>query len=300
MSDTSLLDLAAAGTERDLQILLKAKLEAQNAYLREPDSDELKRAWLEAKKHADAAEDRHRRLTLEKGKEERRFANVRQAHLYLTGECGFQVAYNTLKKAMDSGEVAKRRGGGWTKAALDKWALPRLAKRLNASPEADAPPPAPESGMPASSERKVERQADLLDVKVARERMEFAREMGRLTETATVEAELAARARAFRLGLERFGSEQAEAVAALFGGNGKNAAELARRLGLDEEEARAAVPLIVDFCASRAPAFGRFWKTRVEDFLDAYATGHWWTDDMRAAWKKYEEHQNTEVPGVHD
>ena len=47
--------------------------------------------------------------------------------------------------------------------------------------------------------------------------------------------------------------------------------------------------LIQDFLLSRAPQYAIFFAEAVERLLDSYATGRWWTDEMREAWTKLEE-----------
>lgn len=226
------------------------------------------------------------------------FVNLNQVRQYVTG-MGYTCAYKKLKKAADEGRLVNRRGGGWTRAAVDKFVRAYLVRDVDLAPEQDAPL-APDPEAAGAAERKTESQAELLAVQAARAKKAFAEEMGRLTPTAVIEAELSERAKAFRLGLERFGHAEAEGVAGLFGGHRRQAQELVRRIGLEGEQAEQAVAIVVDFCLSRASAFPRYFAGRVDAFLDAYATGRWWTEDMEAAWDTYQANREVAVPEVHD
>lgn len=217
------------------------------------------------------------------------FENVTQIRDHLISR-GYKTTHYRVQKALERNELVGRRGGGWTRRVVEAWARQWLTRRADGSPEMDAPAVPVPDGLPDSvSERKALAHTQNLLLDARRKQFEFDRERGRYTLTETVAAELGARARAFRLGLERFGHEQAESVAADFGGNAKSAGELARRLGLEGDAARQAQIIIQDFALSRAPLFVSRWMDRIELLLDSYATGHWWTDDMRADWERYEE-----------
>lgn len=212
----------------------------------------------------------------------------------------YQVTHYRVCKAIENHELSQRRGGGWSTRTVEQWAKTMLNRKIDASMEADAPalPPSANEGgngqgdvlQPQSiSEQKQREQASLLAVQRQRAEMDFLRERGKLTETKTITDELAARVRAFRLGLERFGTEEAEAVAADFGGNARAARDLGQRLGFEGDALTQAQVTIQNFILSRSQVFAAHWRERVEGFLDPYATGLWWTDEMRAAWQKLEE-----------
>jgi|GEM_PF-1423616 len=213
----------------------------------------------------------------------------------------YQVTHYRVNKAIENHELTQRRGGGWTARTVEQWARSMLTRKVDASPEADAPALSPVMGADAAdgqgdtlqpqsiSEQKQREQASLLAVQRQRAEMDFMRERGKLTETRIVMDELTARARAFRLGLERFGTEEAESVAADFGGNARAARDLAQRLGFADEALAQAQVTIQNFVLARSQVFSAHWRDRVERFLDAYATGRWWTDEMRVAWARFEE-----------
>jgi len=98
-------------------------------------------------------------------------------------------------------------------------------------------------------------------------------------------AELGTRARAFKLGLQKLAHDHSEDFAAMFGADPEVAAELCALLGLDEHQAQT----IVDFALERSGLVTRFWLDRIDSLLDTYATGAWWTDEMREAWERLQE-----------
>ena len=226
------------------------------------------------------------------------FENLHQVEQYLK-ESGYQCSYKKIKAAVDKRkELKERRGGGWTARTVDQYARAFLVRKIDPSAEQDAPavPEAPDTGAAA---RKMEKQADFAEVQALKVKIALNEQIGRLIHTSVIEAELGERAKAFRLGLERFGLEQAEAVAGLFGGGRRQAHELARRLGFAEgEETERAIAVIIDFCLDRSGAFPRFFTGKVDSFLDPYATGTWWTEDMAAAWDIYQRHMHEVIPEV--
>ena len=162
--------------------------------------------------------------------------NVNQIVVRLRG--GYRVTQYRVARAIERHELVPRRGGGWTAASVDQWARRCLSRKVTSGEGDDAPALTPERRedllAPQSvSEAKAAEQTALLAVQRKKSEMEYARLRGRLTETATVQDELAARAQAFRRGLERFGMEEAEAVAADFGASSRGAADLVARLGFE-------------------------------------------------------------------
>ncbi len=225
--------------------------------------------------------------------------NVQQVSLFLKSQ-GFKVSYGKIRDDIKRGALKPRRGGGFTEGTALAYATNYISRReVDTSKEADAPlGPRGQASETGSAERRTSADADLKEIAAMRARQAFAKEMGRYTETEVVEDELAARAKAFRLGLEKFGIDAAEKVASVFGGEGKAAAELAKRLGLEGEAQEAATAMIVDFALSRCSNFTRLWLVEVEALLDPYASDNWWTEEMRAAWERYEIHADVDVPAV--
>lgn len=219
------------------------------------------------------------------------FKNIRQIQLYLAER--YRVTYYRVQKACERRELVERRGGGWSVRTVEQWARAFLTPLVDNSPDADAPSlPADEQEMPLGgvAEEKLRQQSRLLDLQAQKQEMELRKAQGLYTKTEIIEDELAARARAFRLGLERFGHESGQDVAAVYGATPKLARKLAERLGFStEDDLQRAQVLIQDFLLSRAPQYAIFFAEAVERLLDSYATGRWWTDEMREAWTKLEE-----------
>lgn len=211
--------------------------------------------------------------------------NINQIKNYLI-EKGHQVSYGKIKADLDKGAIPKRRGGGFTTQSVDQYAAGFLAKRVDESSEADRPLGDTNGG---AAESRTLADAELKQVQAARAKFNFEKEMGRHVETATMETELGERAKAFRLGLEKWGLDNGENVAAIFGGEDKSASELLTSLELPDTPEN--IRQVVDFALSRLDRWGRLWRKHMEDFLDAYATGAWWTDEMQEVWERYEENK---------
>lgn len=212
--------------------------------------------------------------------------NPYQVHQYLRGE-GWQCSYNKVKADIERSLLRPRRGGGFSAGTVDAYATAHLVRQVDVAPGQDRPVGGGQAEADASgvASRRTMAHAQKLEIQQKREALKLQQELGQLVETATVEGELAARAKAFRLGLEAFGHDASERVAAVFGGEDEGARELCEALGLGEDM----VPVVVDFIHSRTPRFRRLWGGLVEDFLDPYATGAWWTDAMRDAWERRED-----------
>ena len=220
------------------------------------------------------------------------FTNLKQIQDHLSER--YRVTYYRIQKACERRGLVERRGGGWTVRTVEQWARAFLVPLVDTSPDADAPSlSAEEQGtgpLGSVAEEKLRQQSRLLEIQARKQEMELQKAQGLYTKTEIIEDELAARARAFRLGLERFGHESGQDVAAVYGATPKLARKLAERLGFStEDDLQRAQVLIQDFLISRAPQYAIFFAEAVERLLDSYATGRWWTDEMREAWIKLEE-----------
>ncbi|VFQ44403.1 hypothetical protein [Desulfoluna butyratoxydans] len=216
--------------------------------------------------------------------------NINQVHRYLT-EQGCRVSYGKVKTDLiDKRAVPRRRGGGWSVQSVTQYAAAFLEKTIDEAPEADRPTEEPQGG---AATAKAQADADLKNIQAARARFNLEKELGRHVETATVETELGERAKAFKLGLEKWGLDNGEMVASLFGGEETSARDLLAALGTPDTP--EAIQAIIDFSLSRQPRWVRLWRKSIEDFLDAYATGTWWTEEMQAAWELFDESRDKEV-----
>lgn len=214
--------------------------------------------------------------------------NINQVRLYLL-ELGFKVNHYRVEKAIERRELPARRGGGYTKRAAETWANAYLLRGIDAAKEHDVP--SGEKAVDSVSEQKALAQTRMLEAQAERQEMELKRQKGLYTETAVVHTELAARAKAFKICLERWAIENADKVAQDFGGSANTAEELVQRLGIEPENAAEAKIYIQDFYMSKTPQFTRRFMKEIAYFLDAFATGKWWTDEMQDAWEKFEEGQ---------
>ncbi len=218
--------------------------------------------------------------------------NANQISQFLE-EQGFPCAYNTIASHIRKGTLVPRRGGGYAPGTVLSWAKKYVQRRaIDVSPDADAPQSQPESGGIADQTARIKLQIqeqDLRDKQFA-----SAKERGRYVAIETWDAELGERARVFRIGLEKFGTDMALPVAADFGGEMAPAMELAASLGLSGEEQKQAAQTVMDFIVGRSSLFVRRWMDRVDLFLDPYASDGFWTDEMRAAFALYEAHRGEE------
>lgn len=225
--------------------------------------------------------------------EERIFRNANQALEYIKSQ-GYQCSYKKLNKAIEDGKISKRRGGGFTVAAIDKYIKAFLEKEIDEDVSLDKPV----FDSSDSQTLKARSQAEKALVESSLAKKKFAEEMGRLIKTETVEAELFERAKAFRLGLEDFAIKNAVSVCEIFGGSMEQARELTLRLNVSDEERQKAIETIMDFCMDRSRLFTNLILENIEKLLDAYATGKWWNEDMRKAYELYEKHKEVSVPDV--
>ena len=114
--------------------------------------------------------------------------NLNQVWNYLK-EQGYSCSYKRLQAAESRNELTKRRGGGWTQAAALKFAQAYLSRRIVEGESMDRPI-LPEESEGGAADRKLNSQAELLEIQAKQAKLKYERERGMLTETATVEAEL--------------------------------------------------------------------------------------------------------------
>ena len=196
------------------------------------------------------------------------------AHLHALG---YQVSKTKLYDDMrDHPRNFPKRNGLYLPGPVERYAK-TLTRR-----DTPVEPAKPEDQTDTEREKKAG--ADLKTAQAAKEKFKLELLQGRYTETATIGRELGLRAKAFRLSLEKFGHEQSPAVAAVFGGEREAALDLCAALGLGEDK----MPAVIDWAQGRAPQFRALFEDRIADTLDAYATGHWWDEEMRLAWERFQ------------
>lgn len=209
----------------------------------------------------------------------------------LLQENGFTIAKQTVYNQCKAGGVFAPIRTGKNKGLFDAAQVLRAAmaayadKRGEDTQVSTSTTRAPSPPLVLDNADKIAAEARLKQLQADKAEISLARQRGELTPTAVMDEELGKRARAFRLGLERFGAEEFEQVAALFGGEAEAARALLAVLGLPEDR----VPLVVDFMLGRREPWRKLWSTSVERFLDAYATGTWWTEEMREVWEAWEK-----------
>ncbi|WBF66647.1 ATP-binding protein [Desulfovibrio subterraneus] len=200
------------------------------------------------------------------------FVNAKQVTDHLHG-LGYTVAYNTIAKFLKQNGIPKRRRGGWTAQSVEQFALAMWSDKLKVDPSAAASAPIVSAADGSSAaEERTQNDAILRGIQAQTALFRLEKDKGRYVLISTMDAELGARAKAFRIGLQKFGIDVSDRVAALFGGSRKAAEALARKLGTPEEEMDAVVLKIVDYQLSRADRFARLWKNEVEKLLDPYGT----------------------------
>lgn len=216
------------------------------------------------------------------------FENPHQVHQYLTNECGYQCSGGKVRKAIAARKIRSRRGGGFSQAEVDQYGHSNLEKKITVTSPQDS---IPVGGDGLAPEAKTKAEAKLKQVQAERAQFLLDKERGKFIPTTVIEAELGQRAKAFKLGLEKFAPDNAVKVAEIFGGSESAARELCTRLNADPEEG---IPLVIDFSHSRIEHFTRMWRKQVLQFLDSYATGTWWTEEMQQAWEKMLETEENE------
>lgn len=211
--------------------------------------------------------------------------NINQIVLFLK-QNGYLTSYNTVSKHITEGTLVARRGGGFAERTVLSWAKQYVQRRIvNTDPSAGTPPAEPDADI---AKRDALVKLQLKEQALRQARFEEEQKLGRYIPIETWEAELGERARAFRIGLERFGADMGVLIACDFGGSAEAAEELASRLGLDA----SAKTIIMDFALTRVPFFSRRWLERIDLFLDPYSTDQWWTEDMREAFALYLKHKD--------
>lgn len=188
---------------------------------------------------------------------------------------GHKVSRGTVYNHINNGLLKPTApGGGWLPRAVETYA------KANWPREAD--PARPVKVVQASlgdasvSEDRQRAEAALKQAMAERQRLKLAAERGRTVPREIVERDLAMRAQAFRYGLENFIHDALGEIGAMYGGEERAALEIVRLVDGKQELAGE----IVRRVQQREPELVALWMGLVERFLEPYASGAWWDDEL--------------------
>jgi len=190
-------------------------------------------------------------------------------------EQGHKVSRGTVYNHINNGLLKPTApGGGWLPRAVETYA------KANWPREADPSRPVKvvqaSLGEASVSEDRQRAETALKQAMAERQRLKLAAERGQTVPREVVERDLALRAQAFRYGLENFIHDALGEIAAMFGGEERTAREIVRLVGGDETKAGE----IVRRAQQREPELVAMWVDQVERFLEPYAEGSWWDDEL--------------------
>ncbi|MDR1946653.1 MAG: hypothetical protein LBQ51_05745 [Desulfovibrio sp.] len=218
-------DIAAAVSERDMQVLLRAKVETQNAYMADPGNAVLRRAYYEAKRLYDAEELRResRRGAPDPAESApapaagRVFRTQLEAVAYL-GDAGYKISKSRLNRDFKARKIATNADGHFEESALLAYATVNLTAMAQAENRAQAD----------AVMSRVNADADLKSVQAARFRLKLEQEQGRLMPRVDHERDLAARALFFKREVQNFIHLHGGAIIALVKGDDALLSDLVR------------------------------------------------------------------------
>jgi hypothetical protein len=164
---------------------------------------------------------------------------------------------------------------------VEQYAKGNLGKVVDAAGD-DTAPKRDDSG---AAVRRTNADADLKEIKAAKERLSFERERGLVVPTVTVERELGERAQAFKLFLSAFMRDHKAEFISAVGGSDDVAREV---IALVKGDASCAESLS-GWMFQRSPILLDLWRRRLAEALNSFARGEWYTEEMREAYERYEE-----------
>ncbi|GKT33517.1 Bacteriophage lambda, GpA-like protein, partial [Aduncisulcus paluster] len=127
-------------------------------------------------------------------------------------------------------------------------------------------------------EDKAAGDARLKNLQADRVEFNFNKERGKYVSMTVMFGELAARARVFRLSLEKWGMDRADSIADMFGGGADESRELCEMLGVDPVRFS---PVVVEFAQSKSRELVKMWLADVSLLLDAYSYGRFLTPEAQ-------------------
>lgn len=212
--------------------------------------------------------------------------NVNQVHEYLVDQ-GYKVRsrqtiYNHVKKYA----LIKRQDGRFDRGVVDSYARAVRLERDQALTPAQAARPAiatPRDGSPevrALMEVKRDREEELL----IKARLENKEKLGALVDILIVDREQQELCQAVRMHLSPMIRTTAEQVLSLLGGDPDVARQMIGLSGGDPAKADDLAAWVM----ARKPELVSFFKPYLRRALDSFATGEWYTQEMREAWATYQ------------
>lgn len=188
---------------------------------------------------------------------------------------GYKVSRGTVYSRVNEGLLKPTApGGGWLVRAVENYAKANWTKDGDAAKPTKAVQGNLDDATVAEERQRAE--IELKRVTADRQRLKLAAERGQTVPREIVERDLALRAQAFRYGLENFIHDALGEITAMFGGESRTALEIVRLVGGKEELAGE----IVRRVQQREPELVAMWMDQVERFLEPYASGSWWDDEL--------------------
>ncbi|WP_018124948.1 hypothetical protein [Desulfovibrio oxyclinae] len=231
------------------------------------------------------------------------FKTARQVHQFLTCPLGEQFIYGDGETATkESGivyavsektiynhaadedgpaKLPRRRKGGFAMRTVETYARDHLSKVVDAAGE----DPAPQREDSGAAVRRTMADADLKEIKAAKERLAFERDRGLVLPTSTVERELGERTQAFKLYLTAFMRDIKAELISQVGGDVATAREIIDLVGGDESK----VEELSGWMFQRSPILLDLWRRRLAEALNSFARGEWYTEEMHEAWELFEQ-----------
>jgi len=211
--------------------------------------------------------------------------NRNQVAEYICEHLGYEVAPRTVYNHIAKADGLRPSKGGWPKRTVAQYAEQFFGhkRRADFTPAGGLPlwkqEGEAEADKNSASLDRSRAETALKQAMAERQRLKLAAERGQTVPREVVERDLALRAQAFRYGLENFIHDALGEIAAMFGGEERTARDLVRLVCGDESKAGE----IVRRVQQREPEMVAMWMDQVERFLEPYAAGSWWDDELARA-----------------
>ncbi|WP_419783428.1 hypothetical protein [Maridesulfovibrio sp.] len=233
------------------------------------------------------------------------FKNAAQIHKYLICEIGeefiygdkqvavkekglvYTVAQKTIYNHIDAALLKSRRGaGGYAKRTVDQYAKAELGEKIVSGTKGELPEQSESEGENENARaRRTMADAEVKEVDAALRRLKLKEKLGEVVPLHIVGREHAERQHAWKLYMGSFMREVKSELISEFGGDLNVAKEIIALVGGDEEKAEA----LSGWMFSRSPILVELYRKRISEGLNTFATGEWFTEEMREAWEAYEK-----------